>query len=91
MAINMPIQGTAADVIKIAMINIHKHLQESSAKTRMLLQVHDELVFTMVPREQEKLLPAVINFMDTSMDLSVPLEVEAKIGDNWGEMEKIDA
>ena len=57
----------------------------------MLLQVHDELVFTMEPSEQEKLLPAVINFMDTSMDLSVPLEVEAKIGDNWGEMEKIDA
>jgi DNA polymerase-1 len=89
MAINMPIQGTAADIIKIAMINIHKHLADTSAKSRMLLQVHDELVFTMDPSEMDFLLPVIRDKMEGAMPLSVTLDVEAKIGANWGEMEKV--
>lgn len=90
MAINMPIQGTAADIIKIAMVNIQKHLEQKTAKSQMLLQVHDELVFTMDPSEQIQLLPVIIDYMEHAMDLSIPLEVEAKIGLNWGQMEKIE-
>jgi DNA polymerase-1 len=89
MAINMPIQGTAADIIKVAMINIHQHLKSISARSEMLLQVHDELVFTMDPQEQATLLPQITNFMETAMNLSVSLEVEAKVGDNWGQMTKL--
>jgi DNA polymerase-1 len=89
MAINMPIQGTAADIIKIAMINIHQHLKKESAKSAMLLQVHDELVFTVDPQEMDKLLPVICAMMEEAMDLSVKLEVEAKVGPNWGEMTKV--
>lgn len=89
MAINMPIQGTAADIIKIAMINIQQHLHKQSATSEMLLQVHDELVFTMAPDEMDKLTPVICRFMEEAMQLSVKLEVEAKVGQNWGEMTKV--
>jgi DNA polymerase-1 len=56
----------------------------------MLLQVHDELVFTMDLKEVDSLLPQIIKYMETAMKLSIPLQVEAKIGDNWGEMKPIE-
>jgi DNA polymerase-1 len=89
MAINMPIQGTAADIIKIAMIRIQKHLKDSSAKSQMLLQVHDELVFTLDPAEADRLIPFITQQMEQAMELSIQLKVEAKIGANWGEMEPV--
>ncbi len=90
MAINMPIQGTAADVIKKAMITIQDYLDQKNSKSQMLLQVHDELVFTIDPTELDELVPEISRQMEQAADLSVVLEVEAKIGDNWGEMTVIE-
>jgi DNA polymerase-1 len=83
-AINTPIQGTAADMIKLAMIRIDEILQ-SSYQTRMLLQVHDELVFDLVPQEQEELLPKILHAMQTALPLphEVPIVVESGTGSNW--------
>ena len=86
-AINMPIQGTAADIIKIAMINIMKRMDADGMKSKMILQVHDELIFE-VPREEiEPMRALVTELMPSSLDLAVPLAVELKAGDNWGDME----
>src|SRR5690606_5074116 len=82
-AINSPIQGTAADIIKLAMINIQKRLKEKSLKTRMVLQVHDELIFDVVPEELEEIKTLVQTEMEGAVDLSVRLKVEMGIGDNW--------
>ena len=82
-AINMPIQGTAADMIKIAMINIHNELKKLNTKTKMILQVHDELVFDAHKSEVEKLKPVIKNLMETSLPLKVPVLVDIGIGDNW--------
>lgn len=82
-AINAPIQGSAADIIKIAMINIHRWLQREKLKTRMILQVHDELVFDLHADEQEIVKPRVIEMMKTAVILDVPMDVEVGIGKNW--------
>ncbi len=84
-AINMPIQGTAADMIKIAMIRIDGLLRESSYKTRMLLQVHDELVFDLAGEEREEVVPRILDAMKTALPLpgGVPVEVEYGTGANW--------
>jgi DNA polymerase-1 len=82
-AINAPIQGTAADMIKLAMINIHRELARRKLKTRMLLQVHDELVFDLYPPEQQEVLPMVEEKMKTAIPLDVPLAVEMGVGENW--------
>lgn len=82
-AINMPIQGTAADVIKLAMINIHNWLQESDFKSRMLLQVHDELIFEIHESELEEVPAKIVELMEGAFKMDVPLKVEAGIGDNW--------
>ena len=82
-AINAPIQGTAADMIKLAMINIHRELTRRGRKTRMLLQVHDELVFDLYPPEQQEVLPMVEEKMKTAIPLDVPLAVEMGVGENW--------
>ena len=82
-AINAPIQGTAADMIKIAMVAIHRELERRSLKTRMLLQVHDELVFDLYQPEQEEVLPMVEEKMKTAIPLDVPLAVEMGVGENW--------
>jgi DNA polymerase-1 len=82
-AINSPIQGTAADLIKIAMINVHKKLHKDNYKSKMLLQVHDELVFDCYKDEQEKLIKMVSEEMSGALDLNVELEVEAQTGFNW--------
>ncbi len=82
-AVNAPIQGSAADIIKIAMINIHKRLSEGKYKSKMLLQVHDELVFDIYRSELEELKPLIKSEMENAYQLSVPLDVELGIGDNW--------
>jgi DNA polymerase-1 len=82
-AINMPIQGTAADIIKKAMIEIDELLQREGCRSRMLLQVHDELVFEVAHDEVEELVPKIRGLMEQAFELSVPLEVEVGVADNW--------
>ncbi|HEU0126547.1 MAG TPA: DNA polymerase I, partial [Flavobacterium sp.] len=82
-AVNAPIQGSAADVIKIAMINIHKKLRDENWKSRMLLQVHDELVFDVHNDELEKIQPMIKHEMENAFKMSVPLEVEIGLGKDW--------
>ena len=82
-AVNAPIQGSAADIIKIAMINIHKKLTEENWKSKMLLQVHDELVFDVHNSELEKIKPMIKHEMENAFILSVPLEIEMGSGNNW--------
>ncbi len=86
MAINMPIQGTAADIIKIAMINLHHRIREQGLKARMILQVHDELLFECPREEMELLAREVKRIMESAMAMQVPLVVDLKIGHNWDEM-----
>ncbi|MGB5895477.1 MAG: DNA polymerase, partial [Ignavibacteriaceae bacterium] len=82
-AINMPIQGSAADMIKLAMIKIYKELEKRKANTKMVLQVHDELVFDAHKDEVDELLPMIKNKMETAMPLNVPVVADVGIGDNW--------
>ncbi len=82
-AVNMPIQGTAADMIKLAMIKIHKELEKRKAKTSLVLQVHDELLFDAHKKELDELLPIIKNLMETALPLSVPIVVDTGIGNNW--------
>ena len=106
-AVNFPIQSLAADVIKVAMINIHKLISESvnqlisapspseergrgEVEIKMLLQVHDELVFEVADDKVETWAKKLIPLMENAIKLSVPVKVEAKVGDNWGEMEKLE-
>ena len=85
-AINMPLQATAADIMKIAMINVAKELAESPLRARMILQVHDELLFETPESEVEALRELVSRTMRDAATLSVPLDVESSIGQNWGDM-----
>ncbi len=82
-AVNAPIQGSAADIIKIAMINIHKRLTSENWKSKMLLQVHDELVFDVHNSEIEKIQPMIKHEMENAFPMAVPLEVEMGLGVNW--------
>lgn len=82
-AVNAPIQGSAADVIKIAMINIHRKLKEENWKSKMLLQVHDELVFDVHNDELEKIQPMIKHEMENAFMMSVPLDVELGLGKDW--------
>lgn len=82
-AINSPIQGTAADIMKIAMIHVDERMQREGLKSRMILQVHDELNFTVVPSEKEQLEKLVIKEMQGAAQLSVPLIADAGWGKNW--------
>jgi DNA polymerase-1 len=86
-AVNMPIQGTAADIIKIAMINIDDVMTKEKMKSRMLIQVHDELIFEAAPGELMELQAMVVELMPGAMKLDVPLNVETKTGVRWGDME----
>ncbi len=82
-AVNAPIQGSAADIIKIAMINIHKRLKSENWQSKMLLQVHDELVFDVHNSELEKIQPMIKHEMENAFKMIVPLEVEIGMGKNW--------
>jgi len=84
-AINMPIQGTAADLIKIAMINIHNRMKKESIKGKMILQIHDELLFECPIYEAEKLGKLVATEMESAIEISVPLKVDWCYGKNWYE------
>ena len=86
-AINAPIQGTAADIVKLAMIALPEALHEAGLNARMLLQVHDELIFEVPENELEKTVPVVKTVMESAMTLDVPLVCDARVGDNWGELE----
>ena len=86
MAINMPIQGTAADIIKIAMVRLQRSMEEMGLHSRMVLQVHDELIFEVPEEEMEALKGLVQDTMPRAMELSVPLKVDLKQGLTWGEM-----
>ncbi|HIA31060.1 MAG TPA: DNA polymerase I [Candidatus Marinimicrobia bacterium] len=85
MAINMPIQGTAAEMIKLAMISIHKKMRKESLKAMMILQVHDELIFEVPKEEIEQVKSMVIREMESALPLSVPIVVDWGIGDSWYE------
>ncbi len=82
-AVNAPIQGSAADIIKIAMINIHKKITTEHWKSKMLLQVHDELVFDVHNSELEKIQPMIKHEMENAFKMAVPLDVEIGLGKNW--------
>jgi DNA polymerase-1 len=82
-AINMPIQGTAADMIKLAMIKIHDALEKNKAKTKMVLQVHDELVFDAFKDEVDDLRKLIVEIMENALPLNVPVIAETGVGDNW--------
>ena len=87
MAINMPIQGTAADIIKIAMVRIQERLDALALRSMMILQVHDELIFEVPQEELGQMRAIVMELMPSAMELAAPLEVELKTGYNWDEME----
>ncbi|QVY64190.1 DNA polymerase I [Polaribacter sp. Q13] len=82
-AVNAPIQGSAADIIKLAMINIHNRFEKEGFKSKMLLQVHDELVFDAHKDELEIIRPIIKDEMENAFKMSVPLDVEVGIGENW--------
>jgi DNA polymerase-1 len=84
-AINSPIQGTAADMIKLAMVKIHRAFQENDFRSKMVLQVHDELVFDVLKEEVEAVNPVILHCMQTAMELpnDIPIVAELGVGDNW--------
>jgi DNA polymerase-1 len=84
-AVNTPIQGSAADLIKVAMVRIHRALKEKRMKCRMLIQVHDELVFELPESELETASKLIREGMETAMSLKVPIVADLDIGSNWAE------
>ena len=82
-AINAPIQGTSADIIKLAMINVAKRIEAEGLKSKMVLQIHDELLFDAYPEEVEKLMTIIKEEMENVIRLSIPLTVECNYGNNW--------
>lgn len=88
-AMNTPIQGSAADIIKIAMVRIHEKIGKNKFAARMILQVHDELVFEVPPQEISRLIPLVRETMETAYSLDVPLKVDMQVGFNWYDLETI--
>ena len=84
-ATNAPIQGSAADLIKVAMIEIHKEMKQEGLKSKILLQVHDELLFDVLQKEEKQLTQIIKNKMENAIKLKVPIEVNIKTGKNWAE------
>lgn len=89
-AMNTPIQGTAADIIKVAMVNLYQKLCQRNLATRLLLQVHDELIFSVPLSELAEVKKLVKNCMEDAIQLAVPLKVDLKIGRNWYEVKKAE-
>ncbi len=87
MAINMPIQGTAADILKLAMVRLQAEMDARALRSMMILQVHDELIFESPQDELDEMKALVNDVMPAAMDLVVPLEVDVKTGANWGDMD----
>jgi DNA polymerase-1 len=88
-AINFPIQSLEADIVKLAMLRVAKAITGHESDIRMLLQVHDELVFEVKAGQKDKWMKTIFPLMDEAYKLTVPVEVEAKAGPSWGEMEKL--
>jgi DNA polymerase-1 len=82
-AINAPIQGSAADIIKVAMIRIQEDLRKMKLRSKMILQVHDELVFDVHKEELDSIQPVIAERMTTAVKMRVPLEIDMNHGDNW--------
>ncbi len=80
---NSPIQGTAADMLKLAMIQVHRLLKAGGYRTKMLLTVHDELVFDMYRSEQDTVVPLIRDAMQNALPMDVPIIVEIGVGQNW--------
>jgi DNA polymerase-1 len=83
MALNAPIQGSAADIIKVAMLYVQRSLRDAGLTSRLLLQVHDELVLEIAPGEREHVTELVRRDMAAAIDLTVPMEVSVGFGPNW--------
>jgi DNA polymerase I len=90
-AINTPIQGSCADLIKIAMVRIYQQLQKRGLKTKMIIQIHDELVFDVPGEEFDEVKGLAKEYMEKALSLNVPIEVNLKSGPNWGAMVKLTA
>jgi DNA polymerase-1 len=88
-AINMPVQGSAADIMKLAMIRLQSYMHEQGLSSQMVLTVHDELVFEVTPGERERLVEVVPDLMARAYPLKVPLQVDLKLGPNWQDMERV--
>jgi len=86
MAVNMPVQGTASDIIKVAMIRLNAQMDERGLRSKMILQVHDELLFEVPGAELEEMKALVKETMSQAVELSIPLKVDLKVGKNWGEL-----
>jgi DNA polymerase-1 len=86
MAINAPVQGSSADIIKVAMINLHREMEKRNLKSKMLLQIHDELLFEVPEEELEEMKSLVAELMPEAVELCVPVKIDIKLGRNWGEM-----
>ena len=86
-AVNMPIQGSAADIMKLAMIRVHRRIEDTALRARMLLQVHDELLFEVPSDEVEALQEVVYQEMPSALELAVPLNVDVKTGNTWGDLQ----
>jgi len=86
MAINAPVQGSSADIIKIAMINLHREMEKRNLKSKMLLQIHDELLFEVPEGEVEEMKSLVSEIMPHAFELRVPVNIDIKLGKNWAEM-----
>ena len=84
-ALNTPVQGTAADIIKLAMVKVYKAFKDNNLKSKMIIQVHDELIFDVPKEELEKVQKIVTDIMDNVCDLSVPLDIDIHYGKNWAE------
>jgi len=89
MAINAPIQGSAADIIKIAMIRFYQALQDKNLRSRIILQVHDELVLEVPQEEMDAVRPLLVKVMEGAFDLDAPLKVDVEVGPNWLEMKSL--
>ena len=89
MAVNMPIQGTSADIIKISMINIQDTINNLGLRSKMLIQVHDELIFESPTKEVDQICSILYEKMSNAVKLSVPLDIEIKSGVNWNDMKTV--
>jgi DNA polymerase I len=88
-AINMPVQGSAADIMKLAMIRLNNYMHEQRLASQMVLTVHDELVFEVTPGERDQLIEVVPDLMARAYPLKVPVQVDLKLGPNWQDMERV--
>ena len=88
-AVNAPIQGSCADIIKRAMIQIHNEFRKAKFRAKLILQIHDELVFDLPKSELKKIIPIVRQNMEEAVSLNVPIKVNLKCGPNWSEMSPV--